>query len=80
MPFGRKLPQISAALALISLTDTDYPEFNIKLINLSDPNSLIVYLVDPKKRKIIKVLLPFKHDPTSLLTTLQLRKETNKST
>jgi len=78
IPFGEKLSQLSPALALISLVDTDYPEFNIKLINLYDPNSLIVYMAGPKKRKIIKVLLPFKHSATSLLTVAQLTKETNK--
>ncbi len=78
IPFGNKLPQVMPALVLISLCNTDYPEFNIRLINLYDNNSLIVYLPGPKNRKIIKLILPFKHSPTSLLTSAQLKKEAAK--
>ena len=78
IPFGKKLPQVIPALVLISLINTDYPEFNIKLINLYDPNLLTIYLVGPKKRKIIKIVLPFKHSSDSPLTAAQLTKETNK--
>ena len=78
IPFGEKITQVIPALVLISLTTTDYPELKIKLISLYNPNSLIVYLTGPKKRKIIKVILPFKHNPAIPLTAVQLTQETNK--
>jgi hypothetical protein len=78
IPFGKKLPQVMPALVLISLIHTDYPEFRIKLINLCDPNSLIVHLLGPKNRKVIKVILPFKHNTASPLTEVQLTQETYK--
>jgi hypothetical protein len=76
--FGKKIPQIMPAIALISLMNTDYPEFNIKLINLYDPNSLTIYLPDPKKRKTIKVILPFKHSNTIPSSTSQLTQSSDK--
>ena len=78
IPFGEQITQVMPALVLISLTNTDYPEFVIRLINLYNPNSLIVYLVGPKKRKIIKAILPFKHNPATSLTAVQLEHESNK--
>ena len=79
IPFGKQLPQVMPALVLISLINTEYPDFKIKLINLYTPNSLTIYLADPKKRKIIKITLPFKHSPDSLLTEVQLTQETIKT-
>ncbi len=75
IPFGKELPQIMPALTLISLVTTDYPEFTIKLINLYDPNSLIVYMLNPQRNKTVKVIFHFKHNPKMPLTPEQINEE-----
>ena len=77
IPFGEKITSVIPALTLISLTDTDYPEFDVRLINLHRPNAMITYIACPQRRKIIKVILPFKHGSGTSSSAIQLEQQTN---
>ena len=59
IPYGKELYQLKPALALISLINTDYPNFNIKVINLYRDTELIVFMRGPFDQKIVRVELPF---------------------
>ena len=75
IPYGKEIEQVKPALALISLVNAYYPNFNIRLISLHISNSLIVYLPGPQRRKIIKVTLPFKHSSAIPLTDTMFEQE-----
>ena len=73
IPFGEKLPQIIPALMLISLVNLDFPNLNIKLINLYNPKSISVFMKGPKGKKTIEVILPFEHSDTEMLNKEYLK-------
>jgi hypothetical protein len=76
IPYGRVLNQLKPALALISLVNTNYPEFNIKLINLYNDNELSVFMPGPLNKKIIRVSLPFNYYKRVPLTRSEYLKGT----
>lgn len=69
IPFGKELFQLKPALALISLVNTEYPTFRLKIINLYRDNELIAYMIGPDGRKIIRVIFPFKFSKDVPLTS-----------
>jgi hypothetical protein len=76
IPYGRVLYQIKPALSFISLVNTNYPEFNIKLINLYNDNELDIFMPGPLNKKIIRVKLPFNYSKNVPLTRGEYQKGT----
>ena len=66
---------LKPALALISLINTDYADLNVKIVNLSLSNRLVVFL-NLANGKQIKILLPFYFDIDAPPTQPQMDHET----
>ncbi|MCP4180664.1 MAG: FtsQ-type POTRA domain-containing protein, partial [bacterium] len=59
-PYGKVIKKIKPALLFISLINTDFINFDIKIINLYSNNELIVFMPGPNN-KTVKVIFPFKY-------------------
>ena len=76
IPYGRILDQLKPALILISLVNTSFPEFNIKLINLYNENELTTFMTGPLNKKIIRVNLPFNYSKNVQMLPGEYKKST----
>ena len=75
IPYGKVLFQLRPAVTLISLINTDYPEFNIKLINIYNANELTVFMTGPHNKRVIRVLLPFKYSKDVPLSDVEFNRQ-----
>ncbi|HJO92234.1 MAG TPA: FtsQ-type POTRA domain-containing protein [Victivallales bacterium] len=60
LPYGKIIKKIKPALIFISLINTDFINFKVKIINLYSQNELNVFMHAPNK-KTVKVVFPFKY-------------------
>ena len=73
-PYGKTILALKPALVLISLLNTDFPELNVKIINLILPNRLVVFM-NTAWGKQIKVILPFPYNNDAPPSQSQLEYE-----
>lgn len=78
-PYGKIIKKIKPALFFISLINTNFINFKIKIINLYSNNELNVFMFSPNN-KIVKVIFPFKYSvdnppsPQKIISNIKLLK------
>lgn len=75
LPYGESATALIPALIFISITTNDYPDWDIRVINLYFQNKLIVFMAGPND-KIIKAIIPFEYSASAPPTRTQMASET----